>query len=157
MPCLEARCCSAHRPKGLHWSLDWEWNGVRVVTYHDLDFSFADLQIILVIDVHPLQGTFHPIVSPHKKHYRESTCRRHKIILFINIKTEPLGASSRSLTPSALRVQKRELKGTQGANLQLMEAKLTFNTSVKTSNCTSYLSCQTILHCTIHFHYEEES
>lgn len=48
----------------------------KVLTYHDLDFSFADLQIVFVIDIHPLQGTFHPIVSPHKKHYCKSTCRK---------------------------------------------------------------------------------
>lgn len=48
------------------------------MTYHDLNLSFADLQIVFIVDVHSFQSTFHPIVSPHKKYDRKSTCRRRE-------------------------------------------------------------------------------
>lgn len=51
----------------------------RAATHHDLDFSLADLQVVLVIDVHPLQGTFHPIARPHQEHDCKATYGRHKI------------------------------------------------------------------------------
>lgn len=47
--------------------------------------------------------------------------------------------------------------GTQRGNLQLMAMKLTLNISIKTSNYTSSWSCQTVPHCSINSHYEEES
>lgn len=43
-------------------------------THHYLNLAFAHLQIMLIVDVHPLQGTTHPLICSHKEHNRKSTC-----------------------------------------------------------------------------------
>lgn len=42
--------------------------------HHDLDLALADLQVVLVVDVHPLQGTSHPLIGPHQKYDGEAAC-----------------------------------------------------------------------------------
>lgn len=43
--------------------------------HHDLDLALADLQVVLVVDVHPLQGTSHPLIGPHQEHDSKAACR----------------------------------------------------------------------------------
>lgn len=69
-------------PTPLHCSLGAQH---RAGTHHDLDLSLADLQVILVIDIHPLQGTLHPIARPHQEHDCKATYKRQNH-LFINKK-----------------------------------------------------------------------
>lgn len=47
-------------------------------THHYLDLAFAHLQVVLVVDIHPLQGTAHPLVRSHKEHNCKPTCRIRK-------------------------------------------------------------------------------
>lgn len=44
-------------------------------THHDLDLAFAHLQVVLIVDVHPLQGAAHPLVHSHQEHNCKSTWR----------------------------------------------------------------------------------
>lgn len=44
-------------------------------TYHYLNLSFAHLQIILIVDIHPLQGTTHTLICSHEEHDCKTTCR----------------------------------------------------------------------------------
>ena len=46
--------------------------------YHYLDFSLAHLEIMLIVDKHAFQGTFHSIACPHQKHDSKSTCEGNK-------------------------------------------------------------------------------
>lgn len=48
-------------------------------THHDLDLPLADLQVVLIIDIHPLQGTLHPIARPHQEHDCKATCGGQRI------------------------------------------------------------------------------
>lgn len=47
-------------------------------THHYLDLAFAHLQVVLIVDIHPLQGTAHPLVRSHKEHNCKPTCRIRK-------------------------------------------------------------------------------
>lgn len=42
-------------------------------THHYLDLAFAHLQVVLIVDVHPLQGAAHPLVHSHQEHNCKST------------------------------------------------------------------------------------
>lgn len=42
-------------------------------TYHYLDLAFAHLQVVLIVDVHPLQGAAHALVHSHQEHNCKST------------------------------------------------------------------------------------
>lgn len=44
-------------------------------THHYLNLAFAHLQIMLVVDIHPLQGAAHPLICFHEEHDCETTCR----------------------------------------------------------------------------------
>lgn len=39
-----------------------------------MNLVFAHLQVVLVVDIHPLQGTTHPLVCADKEHNSEATC-----------------------------------------------------------------------------------
>lgn len=41
--------------------------------FHDLDLAFAHLQVVLIVDIHPLQGAAHPLVHSHQEHDCKST------------------------------------------------------------------------------------
>lgn len=42
-------------------------------THHYLNLAFAHLQIMLIVDIHPLQGTTHSLICSHKEHYCKTT------------------------------------------------------------------------------------
>lgn len=44
-------------------------------THHYLNLAFAHLQIMLVVDIHPLQGAAHPLICFHEEHDCKPTCR----------------------------------------------------------------------------------
>lgn len=47
-------------------------------THHYLNLAFAHLQIVLVVDIHPFQGTAHPLICSHEEHDCKATCRVEK-------------------------------------------------------------------------------
>lgn len=73
---------------------------------HYLDFSFAHLEIMFIIDKHAFQGTFHSIACPHKKHDSKSTFRQHLVhsdLLSPNAKdpSDVATAQARGAAPSS--------------------------------------------------------
>lgn len=42
-------------------------------TYGDLDFTLTHGQVLLVVDIHPLEGIFAAVASLHQKHDRKPT------------------------------------------------------------------------------------
>lgn len=44
------------------------------VTHHYLNLTLADLEIVFVVDVHPLQSTTNPLVCLHEEHDCKATC-----------------------------------------------------------------------------------
>jgi hypothetical protein len=50
----------------------------RLHTHHNLDLQVADLQVVFVVDVHPLEGTSYPLVCAHQENDSETTCRETK-------------------------------------------------------------------------------
>lgn len=48
--------------------------GTRTKPHHDLDLPLAHLEVMLVVDKHSFQGTFHPVACSHQKDEGESAC-----------------------------------------------------------------------------------
>lgn len=55
-----------------------EQNAMNSYTHHNLNLPFAHLQIMLIVDVHPLQGTTHSLVCFHQEHNRKATYKNQK-------------------------------------------------------------------------------
>lgn len=47
-------------------------------THHYLNLLFAHLQVVLVVDVHPLQGTAHPLICSDEEHDCKAACEIEK-------------------------------------------------------------------------------
>lgn len=45
-------------------------------THHDLDFTLTHTQVMLIVDVHPLEGTANALVSAHQEHDSETPCHQ---------------------------------------------------------------------------------
>lgn len=43
--------------------------------HHYLNLTFAHLQIMLIVDIHPLQCTTHPLICSHEEDNCKATCR----------------------------------------------------------------------------------
>lgn len=45
-----------------------------LASHHDLDLALADLEIVLVVDIHPLQSDADPLVCPHQEDDGKTPC-----------------------------------------------------------------------------------
>lgn len=45
------------------------------LTHHNLNLKFADLQIVLIVDIHSFQCTAQALMSPHQKNYGKASCK----------------------------------------------------------------------------------
>ena len=48
------------------------------LTHHNLYLKVADLQIMLVVDIHSFKGTTYSLMSSHQKNYGKSSCKWEK-------------------------------------------------------------------------------
>lgn len=53
--------------------MPWEW-GNLTATHHDLDLSLAHLQVVLIVDIHPLEGTAEPLAGSYQEHNGKPPC-----------------------------------------------------------------------------------
>lgn len=71
--CLAALFTCAFKPPHKNTQAD-----LKPTTHHYLNLALAHLQIMLIVDIHPLQGTAHPLICSHEEHDCKATCRIEK-------------------------------------------------------------------------------
>lgn len=96
-----ALICGFPEHRKTTWAMSYEWEQADkcfiLATHHYLNLAFAHLQIMLIIDIHPLQGTTHPLICSYKENNCKSTCRIEKeTIFFLLVLKEATDISAKS-------------------------------------------------------------
>lgn len=56
-------------------SMPW---GNPTATHHNLDLSLAHLQVVLIVDIHPLEGTAESLAGSYQEHDGKPPCEKER-------------------------------------------------------------------------------